>query len=279
MFQADTTVLFNAVPDTLQAAPADSLTADSLAIAPAVEGLEILPMEEAFPGSALEMMSSEPAVFPHDTATWEDTPVNSILTIVFILVFLLNLRNFLDILPSIARCFTRWKENLNIDGSVQLARDRNIVAAILVVPFCLIVDRFGIWSPSLLEDMPHWAGSLPVIGAALAYILIRHILVLALRPKRSHEDSYLSMHRSSFTWFIILCIITFLSVAALSLSGSAPETIRRVFLIETAVIYLLFIFSKLQISLSFCNPLSTFLYLCTLEILPTGLLIASAMAL
>ena len=246
MFQADTTVLFNAVPDTLQAAPADSL-----AIVPAVEGLEILPMEEAFPGSALEMTSSEPAVFPHDTATWEDTPVNSILTIVFILVFLLNLRNFLDILPSIARCFTRWKENLNIDGSVQLARDRNIVAAILVVPFCLIVDRFGIWSPSLLEDMPHWAGSLPVIGAALAYILIRHILVLALRPKRSHEDSYLSMHRSSFTWFIILCIITFLSVAALSLSGSAPETIRRVFLIETAVIYLLLDF--LVVLQSFIN--------------------------
>mgnify|MGYP002870013412 FL=1 len=236
-------------------------------------------MEEAFPGSTLEMTSSEPALFPHDTATWADTPVNSILTAVFILIFLLNLRNFLDILPSIARCFTRWKENLNIDGSVQLARDRNIVAAILVVPFCLIVDRFGIWSPSLLEDLPHWAGSLPVIGIALAYMIISHLLVLALKPKRSHEDTYLSMHRSSLNWFIILCIITFITVAALSLSGSAPDTIKRVFLIETAVVYLLFILSKLQISLSFCNPLSTFLYLCTLEILPTGLLIASAILL
>ena len=51
MFQADTTVFYNAVPDTLKAAPAGSLAADSLAIITVREEEEILSMEEAFPGS------------------------------------------------------------------------------------------------------------------------------------------------------------------------------------------------------------------------------------
>lgn len=278
MFQEDTITFSPAPAVTDSLAAADSvLTEAAVHAVPAEEAVEILPMDEAFPGSDLRMLSAEPAVFPHDTAQWEDNPVNSILTLASILLFLLNLRNFLDILPSIARCFTRWKENLNIDGSIQLMRDRNIVAAILIIPFCLIADRFGAFAPDFFEELPHWVGCLPLVGAFLAYILLRRILVVILRPKRSHEDAYMSMHRSSFNWFIILCIITFTTVAALSLCGTAPTVIRKVFIIETAVIYFFFLISKLQISASFCNPLTTFLYLCTLEILPTGLLVAAAL--
>ncbi len=271
------------VPGDALSAQADSLSVqavpDTLAPAPdkAEAPVEILPMDEAFPGSSLELSSTEPAVFPHITATWADTPVNSGLALACIFVFLLNIRNFLDILPSIARCFTRWKENLNIDASVQLSRDRNIVAALLVIPYFMIADRFGAFSPSFIGNVPHWAGCLPTVAAGCIYILLRHVLAILFKPRRSREDAYMSMHRASYNWFIILCIATFTTVALMSLFGLGRDTVRTAFLVETGVIYFLFLLSKMQISLSFCNPFTTFLYLCTLEILPAGLLVAATL--
>jgi hypothetical protein len=61
--------------------------------------------------------------------------------------------------------------------------------------------------------------------------------------------------------------------------GAEEATIRRCLYIALAIVYAVFLWIKGEILNSFCNPLTTFLYLCALEILPTGLLIAACLCL
>jgi hypothetical protein len=57
--------------------------------------------------------------------------------------------------------------------------------------------------------------------------------------------------------------------------GTDDATIKTVSFYILAAFYAIFIVRKHQFLLSGCNPFATFLYLCTLEILPTGILIAT----
>ena len=62
----------------------------------------------------------------------------------------------------------------------------------------------------------------------------------------------------------------------LSMFGMDAVIIRKLYWIELALFYGVFLIRKCQILSTFCNPFTTFLYLCALELLPTGLLAASA---
>jgi hypothetical protein len=54
------------------------------------------------------------------------------------------------------------------------------------------------------------------------------------------------------------------------------ELTRTVLLYVTGMTYVLYILRRGQIFASACNPFSTFLYLCGLELLPTLALVISA---
>ena len=64
-----------------------------------------------------------------------DNPVFCGLAVVLTLLFMLNLKSFLKIAPSLWDCVVRWKGNLDLEDSIQLSRSRNWIAAILFVPF------------------------------------------------------------------------------------------------------------------------------------------------
>ena len=67
------------------------------------------------------------------------------------------------------------------------------------------------------------------------------------------------------------------TVGILALAGVNDLTVKTVILAETAFIYLVYLIRKSQILSMVCGPLQVFLYLCALEVLPTGLLVASAL--
>ena len=51
-----------------------------------------------------------------------------------------------------------------------------------------------------------------------------------------------------------------------------PDTVKMVLLCETGAVYLVYLFTKLEILGSSYGVLTTFLYLCGLEILPAAAL-------
>ncbi len=199
------------------------------------------------------------------------------LVLISFLICILPLRRFVGIFPSLMACLVRWKESINLDASVQLSRDRDIMAIAMVMPFCLTAGKFSLYSPS-------WTGQFGAdgklgitIGAIIAYIMLRKGLEHVLRGKKINQKTYRSACKSSHTFFIILTLLLMAMGGIMSFVNVAPMDIKNAMLWVSAAIYAVFLLRKTQIFTSSCNFFSGFLYLCALEILPTGALVASAL--
>lgn len=202
-------------------------------------------------------------------------PVLILLSVFLIMVLL---QGIFHAIPPVIRSFTRLRGTANLEGSVRTARDRNITAVVLLLPFVLVVYRSGLYTPAFLATQEPDAHLARLCGVMAAYLFVRLLLYGLCRPRRRAELFGLA-RRSVWNSFILLCLALLPTYGALVLAGASPETIRLVTLVILTVFYSGALIRRGRILASFCNPLPTFLYLCALEFLPTGLLVASALVL
>ena len=189
---------------------------------------------------------------------------------------LLLLRRMVNILPSLLACIIRGKENLNLEASVKLSRDRNLIAMAMAVPFCLTAFRYRLYDPGYLEGLSENS----ILGIYFAifctYGLLRLVVKNLFRPQKMPKNTYNTAYKAAFNFFIIGTILL-LAVAVVSSVFDLPETdVRSAMLWISALIYALFLLRKVQIFSTSCSVFAGFLYLCALEIIPTGILLVSA---
>ncbi len=210
---------------------------------------------------------------------WSDSLVNSTLVVIFALLVLLNMRTFIHIIPQLLPTLTRWKVCLSLDHNIHLCRERSYAALILFVPFCLLADRYGLVHPSVIETLPVGWQVPAVTGFFLIYLLVRRFChsLCALRGRR--PETFLAAYRSSYGYFVLMLLLLLVSVGICHVLGCNELVFNRVLLIEILLCYLLSVVRKGQILRSFCNPFLTFLYLCGLELIPTGMLTAAVLLL
>ena len=201
----------------------------------------------------------------------------NILALISFFICLLLLRTFVEVFPSLMACLVRWKESVNLDASVMLSRDRDIMAIAMILPFCLTAGRFSLYSPAWMGQFGADGRLGITIGTITAYILLRKGLEYACRSKKTNPNTYRTACKSSHTFFIILTLVLMVTGGILSFVGADPMGIRNAMLWISAITYTLFLLRKTQIFISSCSFFSGFLYLCALEILPTGALVASAL--
>ncbi len=200
----------------------------------------------------------------------------NILALISFFIILLLLKTLVGVFPSLLACLIRWKESVNLDASVQLGRDRDIMALTMALPFCLTVCRFNLYAPGWMEGFGE-AGRLGMItGIFSAFILLRKLLEHILQPKKMNPKTYRTACKSAHTFFSILSLLLLAAGGAMSFFDASEEAIKTAMLWISATIYLLFLLRKSQIFISSCSFFATFLYLCALEIIPTGALVASA---
>ena len=199
------------------------------------------------------------------------------LVLISFFICVLPMRRFVGIFPSLMACIVRWKESVNLDASVQLSRDRDIMAIAMVMPFCLTAGKFDFYSPV-------WTGQFGAdgklgitIGVFIGYILLRKGLEHVFRPKKMNLKTYRTACKSSHTFFIILTLTLMAMGGVMSFIDVAPMEIKNAMLWVSGATYAVFLLRKTQIFTSSCSFFSGFLYLCALEILPTGALVASAL--
>jgi hypothetical protein len=201
------------------------------------------------------------------------------LALISLIIIIILLKRLVNIYPSLLACMMRWKENVNLEMSVKLSRDRNILAVALVIPFCITAFRFGLYSPSFLEGFNETVGLAITIGVFVAYILLRWILTAICRSKKSRKSAYSTSVAASRTFFIILTLLLMAIGGIMSFIGVDSKTIKDAMIWISGAIYLLFLLRRIQIFASSYNFFTVFLYLCALEIIPTGVLVTSAMIL
>ena len=86
-------------------------------------------------------------------------------------------------------------------------------------------------------------------------------------------------YRAGYTFFILLMMLSLVTVGILWLLHSSDLTVKTFLLVEAAVVYFLYLIRRGQILSTSCKPLTTFLYLCGLELLPTAALVLTAVIL
>ena len=200
----------------------------------------------------------------------------NILALISLLIILMMLRMLVEVFPSLMACIIRSKESINLEASVQLGRARNILALSLFIPFCLTVWRFNLYSPAFMEGYTEAGGLGMTIGIILTYTLLRKALEFMLRPKKNNDKTYRTACKAARTFFSILTLTLLAMGGVMTFAGTPAESITSAMLWVSAAIYLIFILRKVQILMSSSSFFAAFLYLCALEIIPTGAIIASA---
>ena len=77
----------------------------------------------------------------------------NILTIISVLTAMLLLNSIVSIFPSLAACMTRSKECFNLEASVKLSRDRDLLAWAMILPFCLVTYRFNLFGTGFMDGI------------------------------------------------------------------------------------------------------------------------------
>ena len=236
----------------------------------------ISPVDSAFVKGSL-MLPAAPS--PQAWTECAATPVSDILTLASLLLCITLLRRFIEILPSLFASIFRWKESMAIFSSIKLSRDRSAIALSMIIPFCLLISRAGLYSPSFLDRFSDDASLGITSGIFISYLIIRGCLEKACAPKRRNKQTYWCGCRAADTFFILLTLLLFVFWGLSYLFKADLETARSAMLWLSAAIYAIFLLRKTQIFTSSCSSFTAFLYLCALEILPTGALIVSAVIL
>lgn len=197
------------------------------------------------------------------------------LALISVLTVMLTLRTLVSIFPSVLASLIRWKESVNIESSVKLARDRDLSAIIMFLPFCLTVYRFQLYNPTFIAGMTDSGRLWAITGIFTVYILIRYGASKLAQPRRMPQKTYSAAVKSAYTFFILLTLLlmSFSSIAVFS--GISSEVIKTISIWLSSLIYGLYLIRKLQIFMSSCSIFTGFLYLCTLEIIPTGILVVT----
>ena len=213
---------------------------------------------------------------PDAPAPVEEVPLTgTLLVVASILLFLLILRSFLTVLPYLRDTVLRARGSAALENSVKVSRDRNLVAAVFLLPAVLLIFRYRLYDPAFLQGLGPDLRLGVIAGVFFGYLLLRFLLSRWARPRRRYDD-YQMAYRAGYTFFILLMMLLLATVGILYLAGVDDLVISRFLLVETGIVYLIYVLRRGQILSVSCNPLTTFLYLCGLELLPTGLLVASA---
>lgn len=198
------------------------------------------------------------------------------LALLSLLIALLLLKTMVGVFPSLIACLTRWKESVNLDASVQLSRNRDITALSLVIPFCLTVTRFRLYDPHFMVGLNDNGRLAVTIGILIGWMLLRTFLEHLLRPRKGNPKAYGTARKAAYTYLCILTLLLMLTGGIMAFVDAAPETIKTAMLWISATIYAVLLLRKTQILISSYSFFASFLYLCALEIIPTGALVASA---
>lgn len=200
----------------------------------------------------------------------------NVLVVLFVLLMMLQLKRALQLAPLLGDSLFRMRGSSTLENSVRYSHDRNNLALTLIIPAVLAAVRYHLYRPSFMESLSPDLYLLAVAGAFLAYILLRRIMFWRMRPQRRNDDNYVLAYQAGHTYFIVEMVLVLATVGLLTLSHAEDWLFRLLIYVESALIYLFFIFRKTQILSLFCNPLRTFLYLCGLEFFPAALLVVSA---
>lgn len=233
--------------------------------------------EDLFSRGHLELSQD---IFPArvaESSAWWDVAANKVLTGIAVAVFLFNLSNFLSLAAPLRDCLFRVKTAKSIEHNIGLSRTRNITVICLILPFSLIISRYDIYHPAFFDSISPTLRTIISIGAVALFLILTLLISLMLGHHGLDNDLYFAACRSPFNYFIIAFSIMLISLAIFMPFGVPDTFTGKVILVEIIILWAFAVLRSYQILRSRCDYFTTILYLCALEIIPSAVIVASAM--
>lgn len=189
------------------------------------------------------------------------------------LLLMACLPGILDVMPMMLGSLIRNNPHIKLCESNNKSRHRDYAAMAMFLPVIMLSARYRL-HPLIPDTNPMIA---ILVSAAIwaSYILLRWGLNIFLRGRLSNEAWKVSA-TLPVTFFAVGSMTIFAILAVMGLAG-APEDLRRsVILWSGAVFYGISLIRRYQIFAHYRGYFSGFLYLCTLEFVPTGILVGGA---
>ena len=209
------------------------------------------------------------------TDIWDADVVNSCLVVACVIAGIACIPRIKALAPTLWGSLLRWRESLRLYNSIRLSRDRNILAAVCILPLCLIAARFCLVPLSFPEEFPIWGESLVITGILLAFLLVRKIMS-ALFGFLVRSDVEKLCFINFFNFLTVLTAFLAVCAGIMGLAGVEKTTARTVLWIESGMLYSLYLIRNWQILSSKGRTFKAFLYLCALEFVPLFLTAAGA---
>lgn len=207
---------------------------------------------------------------------WSESLLMQLLIAAACLVFIATLTPTINVMSSLLRCLMRAKESVFLFNAVSLSRCRNYACLGVTLPVILICTRFSLVPlPAFLQEDTLTLKLLYTTAVLCAYVIARIACRTLLRSRRTERKNWECACSIPYTFFAIGGLAAIITSAICLFSGICDETTTSVLLWEAAALYLLCLIRKTEIFSYFCGFFAAFLYLCTLEILPAGILVAA----
>ena len=222
-------------------------------------------------------LPTEPAGIVPEGPFWSECIVNRAGIILALFLLVLNLKNFLHLWPYITDCLRRTRGSLSLEHSISVARSRDLTALSCIIPFCLVVDRFGLYPAAFLTALPQGWRVPATVGVLLAFLCLRLLMQAVFGGRMGRGDFRSAVQCTLLNYFLALVIVMLVSVGVILVAGVPDGAARTILLVETGFFYLCSTVRTLQILATRYSVFPTFLYLCALEFLPAGALVAAAL--
>lgn len=231
--------------------------------------------EDIFSAGRLEM-SDTPLIADNSALIWGEQLGTQIPAVLAILLFILMLKDIFRLIPSLIYAIKFPHGTSGLEYNLSVSRIRNRAALLCLLPFCLIADRYGLYRPDFWAQIPQQWSSCATLGIMAAFVLLRIFIYAAVRPRRMHNEEFVTLRHSGYNFFIACTIMMLLVSFIFSLAG-VPDAISKVVIyVIMGIMALMSIWRSAYFLAANCGGLATILYLCGLEIVPMAMLVVSA---
>ena len=231
-------------------------------------------LEDVFRSGTLEM-SASPWESLAGNPAWSSVLTNRILAVVAVVLLVADLLDLFRLAPQLIYCYDRSRGAETLEHSLGMARSRNSAAFFLSLPLCLVADRYALFRPGVWSVIPPAWSAPATIGVLVVFLLLRRFCYLLLRPRRMGTESFDALRHNLYNYLFLLVPVILLTVAVSKAAGMADALTRSILLVETALAWGFALLRSGQILGAHCSGLSTFLYLCGLELLPAAALVTA----
>lgn len=200
----------------------------------------------------------------------------TVATGVALLAFLPVLPRFTDLFPTLWSGLFRTATCVRIEDSKKIQRSRDMVFLLGFPSFVTIVWKCGLYDPQWLDSLHAPLRLAAVAGVTAVWSSLRTVSAHAMPFRRFSAKIRETAVECPKNFWIILTAVLLVCALAERFFNIPQNTGKIITFCFTSALYLGFLVRRFQIFAAESNYLTAILYLCALEILPTALLVTSA---